>query len=68
MATSVNLEFLHGDSRKCHEVEIIDDELCEPTPESFFADMLLISGADVSVNPNLTQVHIVEECGKLIWL
>ena len=67
MATSDNLVFLHGDTYKCHRVEIIDDEICEPTSENFFADLLLVSGGDVFISPNVNQVLIAEErCGKLI--
>ena len=68
VATSANLMFSLGDSQQCHSVEIIDDLICEPTPENFFADMLLVSGFDVSVDPDLTTVLIddsdEEECGK----
>ena len=68
VATSANLMFSLGDSQQCHSVEIIDDLICEPTPENFFADMLLVSGFDVNVDPDLTTVLIddsdEEECGK----
>ena len=67
VATSDNLVFLHGDTYKCHRVEIIDDEICEPMPENFFADLLLVSGGDVVISPNVNQVLLAEErCGKLI--
>ena len=66
MATSDDLVFSHGDTRQCHRVEVIVDEICELTPESFFVNMLLISGPDVFINPNLTEVLISgEQCGKL---
>ena len=66
MATADDLVFSRGDTQKCHRVEIIGDEICEPTPENFFADMLLVNGSDVFINPNLTQVRIFEGCGKLL--
>ena len=68
VAASDELVFLHGDIRRCHRVVILDDFICEPTPENFFADMLLVSGFDVNVDPDLTTVLIddsdEEECGK----
>ena len=70
VATSANLMFSLGDSQQCHSVEIIDDLICEPTPENLFADMLLVSGFDVTVDPDLTEVLIddsdEEECGKWV--
>ena len=66
MATSDDLVFSRGDTRQCHRVEVIVDEICELTPENFFVNMLLISGSDVFINPDLTEVLISgEQCGKL---
>ena len=70
VATSDELVFSLGDSQQCHSVEIIDDLICELPPENFFADMLLVSGFDVTVDPDLTEVLIddsdEEECGKWV--
>ena len=67
VAASVELEFVVGAIQRCHRVEII---ICKPTLKNFFADMLLVSGFDVSVDPDLTQVLIddsdEDECGKWV--
>ena len=65
---SANLTFTRGDSRICHTVDIIQDDVCEhPDPEDFFANL-----AYVSVIPNITIVQdrtqvLIEdskECGE----
>ena len=42
---SGDLLFDRGDSRRCHIVEIIQDDVCElPEPEDFFANLAYVSG------------------------
>ena len=69
MPTDVNLEFFRGDSQKCHSVKIITDGLCEPNPEDFFADMVLVSGSNISTAPSIAQILIndtnEDECGDM---
>ena len=67
MATSEYLVVRRGETQWCHRVDIIDDETCEPTPENFFANMLLVSCSNIFINPNFTQVLFgKEQCGRLI--
>ena len=72
MGESVNLEFARGDSRRCHTVDIIQDNLCEhPVPENFFADLAYVSGIqDITIVRDVTQVLIDDsnepECGESI--
>ena len=67
---SVNLEFARGDSRRCHTVDILQDDLCEhPVPENFFADLAYVSGIqDINIVRDVTQVLIDDsnelECGE----
>ena len=58
VATSVSLDFFRGDSRKCHSVKIINDGLCEPMPEDFFADMDLVSASNINTTPSLAQILV----------
>ena len=58
-ATSVQLEFARGSMRQCHTVTIIPDEVCELTPEEFFADLVLASGSPIiNINSSVTQIII----------
>ena len=58
-ATSVQLEFARGSMRQCHTVTIIPDEVCELTPEEFFADLVLVSGSPIiNINSSITQIII----------
>ena len=67
MAVSVELQFRVGDERVCHQVVIIDDNGCEPSPEMFFADLSLLTGELVTVLPNFTVIIIDDtdenDCG-----
>jgi hypothetical protein len=49
VAVSVELQFRVGDERVCHQVVIIDDNDCEPSPEIFFASQPPDWGASHSV-------------------
>ena len=68
MAVSVALVFAVGDERVCHQVVIIDDTYCEPTPESLFADLSLLTGDLVTVEPDVTEIIIDDsdgdDCGE----
>ena len=68
MAAADNLVFARGDMRQCHRVEISQDGECEPDPESFFLNMALVDGFDVTTDPARTQVLIDDalepECGE----
>ena len=67
---SERLDFTVGQERVCHEVEIIDDEICETDPmEDFFSDLEFGGGVQpISVEPSQTRVVIddtdQEECGE----
>ena len=60
--------FERGSLRQCHSVIIIQDNDCESIRESFTAVLTLVSGFDVTINPNLTRIDIRDvaepECGK----
>ena len=54
----------------CHNVEIIQDDECEPTPENFFADLTILRGNPVIIlDPESTEVFIDDanetDCGEL---
>ena len=56
-----------GQSRACHDVIIIDDEECESMPENFFADLELVTGDLIIINPERTVIFITDgddDCGK----
>ena len=65
---SVNLAFACGDSRMCHTVDIIRNSICEP-PEDFFANLAYVSGTNIIILEDRTQVLIEDsnesECGEL---
>ena len=71
VGVSASLAFARGSDRECHDVTIIRDDECEPIPENFFADLALVSGSDVMIDPGLTRVDIddslEDECGKRVW-
>ena len=58
------LTFNTGDDRQCHDVDIVDDELCEEPSEQFFSNLTLESGAPVTVDPSRAQVIIFEKCER----
>ena len=65
---SFNLAFARGDSRMCHTVDIAHNSICEP-PEDFFANLAYVSGTNIIILQDRTQVLIEDsnepECGKL---
>ena len=71
VAVTPNLEFERGLDRKCHDVTIVQDNKCKPVPKNFFADLALVSGSNVTVDPALTRVSIddslEDECGESMW-
>ena len=60
--------FARGDTRQCHLVQILNDDICEgPSVEDFFSDLALGSGTSVIVvDPDRAQVLIddSEDCRK----
>ena len=68
MGQSINLMFVRGSMRECHSVPILHDDECEPTPETFSANLAYVSGIPtITINPATTEVFIVDsnetECG-----
>ena len=55
------LVFAVGDTRQCHEVTIIDNNICErPEMEFFLSTLSLVAGTQVVVDPEETRVIIDE--------
>ena len=55
------LVFAVGDTKQCHEVTIIDDNICErPEEEHFFSTLSQVAGTLVVVDPEQTRVIIDE--------
>ena len=69
IASSGQLVFARGESRVCHEVTILNNDICErPVLEAFFSTLSLASGQPVIViDPERAQVIIddSEDCRKL---
>ena len=69
--SDVELLFGVGDQRVCHDIEIIDDNICEPEPfEDFFVNLELTSGVmPILIDQARKRVVINEtnatECSKL---
>ena len=68
---TANLAFTVGDSKKCHTVDIRQDDECEhPVPEDFFANLAYVSGIqNINIVRDRTRVIIDDssepECGEL---
>ena len=65
----VPLMFAMGESRVCHDVEVIDDDECETPYEDFFSNLEYDSGdMPIIITRDRTQVKINDtaepECGK----
>ena len=60
------LTFNTGNDRQCHDVEIVDDELCEEPSEQFFSNLALESGAPVTVDPPTARVIIFDNLGDCV--
>ena len=66
VAVSVDFTFDPGNSRRCVDVSIVDDDILEAT-ENFFGDLTTTDPA-VTLNPDRAQVDINEDPndGKLL--
>ena len=68
--TDVHLDFVVGQNRSCHVVNINDDDICESdSNENFYSNLVLGGGVlPIIVEPPQTQVVIDDtnepECGK----
>ena len=60
LSTSGILTFNIGDTRQCHNVEIIDDAVCKSEMEQFIFNLALVSGATVIVDPPSARVIIFD--------
>ena len=60
VSSTGQLEFAIGDTRECHRVQILNDDICElPEQELFFSSLTLLSGTPViTVDPNRAQIII----------
>ena len=72
ISDSGQLVFSTGDDRKCHSVQIVNDDICETELEYFTSNLALVSGISVTVGPASTRVIIgdLEDCGECLstWL
>ena len=62
------LMFTTGQSRQCHSVRIVDNEICEDM-EHFFSNLTLVSGIPrITVDPDGAKVIIddTDDCGKCV--
>ena len=70
LASAGQLVFATGDNRVCHEVTILNDDICErPLLEDFFSTLSLVAGKQVIVvDPERARVIIddSEDCRELI--
>ena len=66
------LEFPRGSRRACHNISILQDDMCERN-ETFSSSLSLLSGMEpIIIDPSTAQVVIVDdretECSKYHWL
>ena len=67
---TANLTFAYGDSRRCHIVDILQDDVCDhPELEDFFANLAYVSGIqNINIVQDRTRVLIDDssesECGE----
>ena len=60
--------FSRGDTRVCHTIDILQDNICESSPnEFFFSDLAYVSGVQpITISPSTARVVIddsmEEEC------
>ena len=61
-----NLVFASGDTRVCHTIDIINDDICEHNPyEFFFSDLTYVSGErPITIAPPTAQV-VIDDSGEL---
>ena len=55
-----------GNNRICHDVEIVNDDICEEPSEQFFSDLTLVSGASVTIDPASVRVVIFDDPGDCV--
>ena len=64
------LEFNVGDTRVCHRVIIIDDNLCERNSENFLSSLSDASGSFIVFDFVVTEITIEDEmepeCGQFL--
>ena len=58
LSTSGILIFNTGDTRQCHDMEIVNDTICESEMEQFTSNLTLVTGVQVTVDPPSAQVII----------
>ena len=64
------LVFNRGDTRVCHTIDILQDNICESSPnEFFFSDLAYVSGMQpITISPPTAEVIIDDsdqpECGE----
>ena len=69
-AQSAVLVFNRDDTRSCHIITIVDDNVCEyPPNENFFSDLAYVSGMQpITISPPTAEVIIDDsdqpECGE----
>ena len=70
LSASGILKFNTGDTRQCHNVEIIDDDVCKSEVEQFIFNLALVSGATVTVDPPSARVIIFDGTNDCVckWL
>ena len=66
----MRLDFASGDERACHNVSIIDNDICEDNPNENFFSSLEFGGGEqpITIDPAQTEVIIDDtnqpECGE----
>ena len=72
ISASGELVFAVGDTRMCHDVQIVNDGICErPEIEQFFSNLELVSGLPIiDVDPPTAAVLIDDsvDCGRFFLL
>ena len=65
ISTSGLLTFEVGDTVQCYDVQIVDNEFCDPG--QFFTNLFYESGEPViTVAPDVAEINILDpDCGKL---
>ena len=60
-----NLVFASGETRVCHTIEIINDDICEHNPnEFFFSDLAYVSGMQpITIAPPTARV-VIDDSGE----
>ena len=63
------LAFPRGSTRRCHTIDIVNDDICETDPNEFYSDLAYVSGVQpITIDPSTAQVVIDDsretECSK----